>query len=261
MSMSLPSSHQCRRPWAGTAYFDVVNRLRFGPFLIFLLLAPLTLFGAGAEKLRIITMGDSITRGVRPDVEPQQTFAALLQKGLAEHGIDCEVSNAGIGGDTADALKRLQAGVIAKKPHLVTIMYGTNDSYVVQGKTQGRNSLASYEASLRQMIRELKKAGIAPVLMTSPPWAEGAHLDGLGQNPTGQLSLYVDVCRAVAKDMDVPLVDHFAHWTKAAQEGADLRKWTSDFCHPNPKGHQEMAALMLRTILPLAQAMAGSKSS
>jgi len=68
--------------------------------------------------------------------------------------------------------------------------------------------------------------------------------------------LYVEVCRAVAGDLQVPLVDHFAHWTKASQQGVNLKEWTSDFCHPNPKGHQEMAALMLRTILPLAKKMA-----
>lgn len=214
------------------------------------------LSGLGAaEPLRLITVGDSITRGVRPDVKPEETFAALIQKALIEKGIATDVTNAGIGGDTVDALKRLQAGVIAGKPHIVTIMYGTNDSYVAKGKKTGRNSITDYEAALRKMINALKQAGIHPVLMTSPPWAEGANLDGLNQNPNVQLEPYVKICRAVAKDLQVPLVDHFAHWSEASKKGIKLKEWTSDFCHPNPRGHQELANLILETLLPIAEAV------
>ncbi len=232
---------------------------RLSPLLAFALLL---LCGCGTSSaaepppLRLITIGDSITRGVRPDVKPEQTFAALVQKALIEKGVPTELTNAGIGGDTASALKSLQAGVIAKKPHLVTIMYGTNDSYVEKGKTQGRNSLADYEAALRAMVTALKKAGVQVVVMTSPPWAEGARPDGLNQHPNLSLTPYVEVCRAVAKDLQTPLVDHHAHWTGAAQKGAKLNDWTSDFCHPNPRGHQELAAEILRTVVPLVEVQA-----
>src|SRR4029079_15433092 len=42
----------------------------------------------------------------------------------------------------------------------------------------------------------------------------------------------------------VPLVDHFAHWTRAEQDGKRLRDWTTDGCHPNPQGHRELAEAM-----------------
>ena len=42
----------------------------------------------------------------------------------------------------------------------------------------------------------------------------------------------------------MPLVDHFAHWTRAEQEGKRLRDWTTDGCHPNPQGHRELAEAM-----------------
>lgn len=205
-----------------------------------------------AEPLRLITVGDSITRGVRPDVTPQQTFAALVRKALIEKGIPTELTNAGIGGDTVDAMKKLQTGVLAQKPHFVTIMYGTNDSYVSKGQTLSRNTLPQYESALRAMITALKEAAIQPILMTSPPWAEGAPPDGLGQHPNVRLLPYIEACRLVAKDMQVPLVDHFAHWSAAAEKGIKLKDWTSDFCHPNPRGHQELATLLLGTLLPLA---------
>jgi lysophospholipase L1-like esterase len=226
------------------------------PFSSLLLSLPVLVLLTGhcaAEPLRLITIGDSITRGVRPDVKPEETFAALVRKALVEKGMPTEVTNAGIGGDTVDALKSLQAGVIAKKPHLVTIMYGTNDSYVAKGKTEGRNSLSKYEAALRAMITGLKQEGIQVIVMTSPPWAEGAPPDGLNQHPNIRLAPYVEVCRAVAKELQVPLVDHYAHWTAAAEKGGRLKDWTSDFCHPNPRGHQELAKEILRILLPLAQ--------
>src|SRR5258706_11894334 len=85
--------------------------------------------------LEIVTLGDSITKGVRSGVKPEETFAALLEADLKGRGVDAHVSNVGIGGERTDgALARLEKDVLAKKPRLVTVMYGTNDSYVDKGK-------------------------------------------------------------------------------------------------------------------------------
>jgi hypothetical protein len=65
--------------------------------------APLLLAatGAGADDGRgaitIVTLGDSITRGVRSGVETDQTFAAVLDAELAAIGIEADVINVGIG--------------------------------------------------------------------------------------------------------------------------------------------------------------------
>ena len=53
---------------------------------------------AAEPTARIVTLGDSITKGVRTGVKPQETFAALLQAALKEQGRDVEVTNVGIGG-------------------------------------------------------------------------------------------------------------------------------------------------------------------
>jgi acyl-CoA thioesterase-1 len=227
----------------------------FSWLLRFCILAPFFFAASlqGGPPLRIITVGDSITRGA--GVKPEENFAARIQKTLIEKGYPCELTNAGIGGDTADALRRLQTGVIAKKPDLVTVMYGTNDSYVPKGETQSRNSLEKYEEGLRKMIASLKQAKIQPVIMTSPRWAEGAPPNGVGEDPNVRLARYAEVCRKVAKDMEVPLVDHFAYWTEASKQGVTLKSWTSDFCHPNPVGHQQMADEILKVVLPLVDAI------
>jgi lysophospholipase L1-like esterase len=222
----------------------IVRRLAFG-------LAGLLFFAsmskAEAPKLKVITLGDSITRGERPGVKADETFAARLQAALRKNATGAEVLNVGIGGERTDqALKRLKAAVIDQKPALVTIMYGTNDSYVDRGKEEPRLSAEQYGANLRQLVKELRQAGIAPILMTPPRWGDAAR-NGKGENPNGLLDAYVKVCREVAAETKTPLVDHFAHWTKQARAGTDIAKWTTDGCHPNPEGH----GIIVETMLPI----------
>lgn len=204
---------------------------------------------AEQPKVRIVTLGDSITRGVRTGVKAEETFAALLQAGLRERKIDAEVINVGIGGERTDqALKRLAKDVLAKKPTLVTIMYGTNDSFVDGGKQDSRLPTGQYEANLRQIVKELRAAGIQPVLMTAPRWGDKAK-NGKGQNPNSALEPYLELCRKVAEDTKTPLVDHYSYWLGKEKEGVKLADWTTDQCHPNPQGHKELAQLMLPVVI------------
>ena len=50
----------------------------------------------------IVTLGDSITRGVRPGVDADETFAAVLEKKLIDRGIEATVINVGVGGERTD---------------------------------------------------------------------------------------------------------------------------------------------------------------
>ncbi len=223
-------------------------------YLLSLLLCLTTASLAAAQgEIKIVTLGDSITRGARPGVKAEETFAALLQKGLREKKLSVEVANVGIGGERTDqAIKRLARDVIARKPKIVTIMYGTNDSYVDRGKKDSRLSVDDYRANLKKLLAELRQAGIRPVLMTSPRWGAKAS-NGLGENPNKRLEAYIGVCREVAQETKTPLVDHYAHWSKKAAEGTDIGTWTTDQCHPNPQGHREIVELMLPVVLKLCK--------
>ena len=182
-------------------------------------------------------------------MKADETFAARLQAALRKDAIDLQVLNVGIGGERTDqALKRLKTAVIDTKPAIVTIMYGTNDSYVDRDKEQPRLSAEQYGANLRQIVEELRQAGITPVLMTPPRWGNAAR-NGKGENPNRLLETYVKVCREVADETKTPLADHFAHWTKQAKAGIDIAKWTTDGCHPNPEGH----CILLDTMLPVVR--------
>lgn len=201
------------------------------------------------SPVRIVTLGDSITKGVRTGVTANETFAAIVESSLREKLPATDVVNVGIGGERTDqALQRLDAEIVSKKPRIVTIMYGTNDSYVDLGKTQSRLSVDEYRANLVKIVESLQKAGIQPVLMTEPRWGRKAK-NGLDENPNDRLEKYVEACRSVAREHKLPLVDHFADWTKAEAEGADVGDWTTDQCHPNPEGHRRMAGLMVPILL------------
>jgi acyl-CoA thioesterase-1 len=214
----------------------------------------------GATRLRgeevswkVVALGDSITRGARAGVKPEETFAALLQAGLRKEKIEAEVVNAGVGGERTDgALGRLTKGVLAVKPRVVVVMYGTNDSYVDAGRKEARLSVAQYQDNLRSLVARLRKEGVTPILMTPPRWGAKAR-NGLGESPNARLEAYVKACREVARETKAPLVDHFAHWTKAEKEGTDLGQWTTDQCHPNPRGHRELASLLLPVVLDVVR--------
>ena len=206
---------------------------------------------AAEPPVKIICLGDSITRGVRGGVAAEQTFEALLQGWLSEHVAPVEVVNAGIGGERTDmVLKRLERDGIAPEPALVTVMYGTNDSAIDAGETGPRLPLDRYEANLHTITGQLRDAGIKTVLMTPIPLPTGfsymTRPPYQGRNPNFKIIAYVHAVRRVARAEDVPLVDNFAAWAEEALMGADLNALTTDGCHPNPAGH----ALLARTIYP-----------
>ncbi|MEX0728155.1 MAG: GDSL-type esterase/lipase family protein [Planctomycetaceae bacterium] len=201
-----------------------------------------------SSALRVVTLGDSITAGKRAGVTAEQTFASLLDDRLQAAGNDAEVINAGIGGERTDqAIQRIARDVIAKEPTVVTIMYGTNDSYVDKGKTDSRISKDEYRAYLTQIVQQLQQAGIQPVLMTEPRWGDNAA-NGIGEDPNIRLEKYLDSCREVAKELNVPLVDHYALWSKARENGQVIYDWTTDSCHPNAEGHAVMTAAIFPVV-------------
>lgn len=211
-----------------------------------------------AEPLRVVTLGDSITKGIRSGVAEGQTFAAELQRQLrAREFPDAEVINFGIGGEMAgQGLRRLERDVVAVKPDIVTIMYGHNDSYIDSGKTTVRVPVPRFRADLSQLIERLREAGITPILMTPPAYAEKSAPNGAGEHCNEKLSRYAEVARQVAETLQVPLIDHFAAWQEVSRSGTDLNEWTTDGYHPNPKGHADLVA----RILPVVVKSVGSRS-
>jgi len=75
---------------------------------------------------RIICLGDSFTAGY--EVEQQETFASVLERGLASRGYRVEVLNAGVSGfSTAEELLYLERELWRYQPDVVVLSFFAND--------------------------------------------------------------------------------------------------------------------------------------
>lgn len=207
---------------------------------------------AARNEIRIVTLGDSITKGVRPGVTGAETFAALLQRHAREAGYEAEVLNVGVGGERTDqALERLDRDVLAKSPGIVTVMYGANDSYVDPGKIAPRLTPAQFRENLERIVDRLQAAGARVVLMTEPRWGAKPSPNGLGEHPNVRLEQFMILVREVASAKKVAIVDHFEDWTRREKAGLDLATVTTDLLHPNPAGHRLLADALWPILEPM----------
>ncbi len=80
---------------------------------------------ASAKALRLVVLGDSLTAGF--GLKPDQAFPDQLQAALRAKGLDVDVVNAGVSGDTAeDGLARYDWSVPADANALI-VELGAND--------------------------------------------------------------------------------------------------------------------------------------
>lgn len=205
----------------------------------------------------IIMFGDSTT-AERPG-SVNKTYSARVRGRLESIGSSLTVHNAGIGGNTtANARSRLAKDVLAYKPRIVVIQFGINDAAVDVWKkppaTEPRVSLADYEANLRFIITEVRKAGAKPILMTSNPVRWTSKLIELYGKPPYDpaspdgfdkplLSRYRETMKALAKELKVPLIDVDEAYLKH-----DPDKLLLDGMHPGDAGHEIVSDLLLPVI-------------
>lgn len=212
----------------------------------------------------IIMFGDSTTapRGT------VKVYAQRVETALQSIGSSLGVYNAGVGGNTtAAALKRLQTDVLAYKPRIVVMQFGINDSAVDVWRkppaTQPRVSLETYLANNRAMIAAARKQGAKVILMTTNPlrWTSKTR-ELYGKPPykpdaedgfeSANLLTYNKAVRALAKELDVPLVDvHAAYPAFAAKHKTTVDQMLLDGMHPGDSGHELVAELLVPVIRDL----------
>src|SRR5438552_5434054 len=115
-----------------------------------------------AARPRIVALGDSITAG--QGLPPDQAYPALLQKYVDADGLDYEVVNAGVSGDTsAGGLSRLDWALDGDVRFLIVAL-GGNDALRGLPVDQLKGNLA-------QIIERAQARGITVVLagMEAPP--------------------------------------------------------------------------------------------
>ena len=120
----------------------------------------LALSGSGtqvrAETLRILMLGDSLTAGY--GLPTRDALPIRLEAALRDRGLDMQVINAGVSGDTtAGGLARLE-WALADRPHAVIVALGANDALRAIDPAVTRSSLERLLTALSE--RRL------PVLLT-----------------------------------------------------------------------------------------------
>jgi acyl-CoA thioesterase-1 len=185
---------------------------------------------SGKNPVRIVCIGDSLT-GVYYHNGSRRSWPDLLNVTLKQTfpNATLEVFNAGISGDvTPGALARLEKDVISRSPHLVTVMFGTNDSC--------RIPIGEYEDNLDQIIKKCREANAEVILMTP---------NSITDNPpflNDKVKEYAKAIEKLAKRRKCALVDNFSAWE--AQRKKDSTTWNllmSDTIHPNLNGSRKFA--------------------
>ncbi len=198
----------------------------------------------------VVAFGDSVTLGVRAQVNEYQTFRALLAKDLKSKGTEARVVNAGIGGSNSrDGLARLERDVLSQGPALVVVTFGINDAAMVDGgpvaRTEPRVPLAEYRANLAAMVQRIRAGGAKVILCTPTPMSRAYPYSHLGAYATNdinyQLAAYADAARGVAREAGTPLVDLYRLFT----ERPDGLSLIPDGNHPYAEGHRLIAAALL----------------
>jgi len=208
------------------------------------------------QTIKILTFGDSITSGAREGVKETQTFTYYLGVLLNKDGFPVEMINKGISGETTSgALDRIEHDVIKEKPRWVTIMYGTNDAFIDDYADETghwpRIPIERYKNNLKAIIQELKANNIKPILMTPIPMGRfwGSEVGIYKQKGINfKLKEFVEAVRDIAREENIPLVDHFNEWLNWEKRGKNIDTWMTDGIHPNPKGHRLMAAAIFKVL-------------
>ena len=154
------------------------------------------LLEAGAEPVRIVCFGDSIT-GVYYHTGGRRAYPDMVGIALGRiyPSAPVAVINSGISGNTTEAgLQRIESDVLARRPHLVTVMFGMNDV--------ARLPAEAYQRNLHDIAAQCAGAGAEVVLCTPNsvyPEDDSRSMEALAQ--------FAGIVREVAAARNLPVAD------------------------------------------------------
>ncbi len=196
------------------------------------------LLKAGKQPVRIVCFGDSIT-GAYYHTGSRRAWPAMLgiALGRIHPAAKVQIINAGLSGHTTvNALARIQRDVLAKKPHLVVVMFGMNDVTRVPQE--------AFAANLRKIVDLCRGVGAEVVLCTpNSIYPEDAR------RPVPKLAAYAQTVRDVAKELSLPLADCWqAYEDLRAKDSREWKLLMSETIHPNMNGHKLFAQMIAEVI-------------
>lgn len=186
------------------------------------------------KPLTWVITGDSITHGAwfTNGVRSYPEHLAERVRGEMLRFRDF-IINTGVSGEVSTGLLAdFEWRVLRFKPDVVSINLGMNDC--------ARLPVEQHKKEMGEMVVKAKAAGAIVILhATNTVYAEDKHAK--------KLPAFIEAVRALAKEYDVMLVDHYKNFSEHDQ-GTKSKTWLSDAIHPNALGHAQMAAEMFRTL-------------
>lgn len=194
---------------------------------------------ARREPVRVLAIGSSSTEGIGAS-GPDRTYPHLLEQALrgAWRGTPVDVTNAGIGGETADQTLARLAEALARpvKPDLVIWQVGTNDA--ITGGDE-----AAFRRRLEQGVALVRAAGSDLIVLDQqyyPAIPDHARYER-----------FVGLVAAVAQEAEVPVFSRYAlmkGWNR--QDPALLAGMlSSDRFHMGDQGYACLVQALGRDIL------------
>jgi acyl-CoA thioesterase-1 len=189
---------------------------------------------AGAGKpIKMVVLGDSLSAGL--GLSASAAFPARLKESLKIKGIDVDMINAGVSGDTSSGGRDRLDWSIPEGTDAVILELGANDAL------RGTDPKVT-RAALTDILARLKARKVAVLLcgMLAPP--------NYGSDYSARFNaIYPDL----AKSFGVPLYPFFLEGV-----AADARLNQADGMHPTAEG----VDVIVKNILPTVEAFLGAIS-
>jgi acyl-CoA thioesterase-1 len=185
------------------------------------------------KPITLVVLGDSLSAGF--GLPADAAFPARLQKALKSNGIDVNIGNAGVSGDTSSGGRDRLDWSVPEGTEGVILELGANDAL------RGTDPKVT-RAALSDILTRLKARGVAVLLcgMLAPPNYGSDYATSFD-------AIYPEL----AKSFGVPLYPFFLEGV-----AADARLNQTDGMHPTAQG----VDVIVKNILPTVTAFLGTLS-
>ena len=184
-----------------------------------------------APAFRVVVLGDSLAAGL--GLAAGDAFPAVVDAALRERGLDVEVVNAGVSGDTsAGGLARID-WVLRQPADVLVVALGGNDA--LRGQP-----LASTAENLREIVRRGHETGATVVLL---------GMDVPTNYGPDYATTFAELYPVIADEEGAVLIPGFVRIL-----GAEPELLQPDGLHPTAEGQRRLADQLVPVLIEVIEA-------